>query len=74
MHEASALLFRAADAAGMGGVGVSASGPSSAAVWRVVPARNVRSVESRDGFVAKSWQSETRRVDQEINAKEEMRA
>ena len=33
MHEASALLLRAADAGGMVGVDVSASGPSSAAVW-----------------------------------------
>ena len=39
MHEASALLFRAADSGGMGGVDVSASGPSSAAVSSVVPAR-----------------------------------
>ena len=32
MHEASALLFRAADSGGMGGVDVSASGPSSSAI------------------------------------------
>ena len=39
MHEASALLFRVADSGGMGDVDVSASGPSSAAVWGLVPAR-----------------------------------
>jgi hypothetical protein len=33
MHEASALLFRAADPGGMGSVDAPASGPSSAAVW-----------------------------------------
>src|SRR5580693_10543340 len=32
MHEASALLFRTVDSAGMGGADVSTSGPSSAAV------------------------------------------
>ena len=39
MHEASALLFRAADSGGMGGVDVSASGPSSAAVSVLVSAK-----------------------------------
>ena len=37
MHETSALLFRAADSGGMGDVDVSTSGPSSAAVWGLVP-------------------------------------
>src|ERR1700676_591605 len=37
MHEASPLLFRAADSGGMGGVDVSAYGPSSSAVWGLVP-------------------------------------
>src|ERR1700738_4731392 len=36
MHEASALLFRAAYSGGMGGVDVSASGPSSSAVSGLV--------------------------------------
>jgi len=41
MHEASALLFRAADSGGMGGVDVSASGPSSSAVSGLVHAHSV---------------------------------
>jgi len=39
MHEASALLFRVTDSGGMGGVDVSAFGPSSAAVWGLVLAK-----------------------------------
>jgi hypothetical protein len=39
MHEASALLFRAADSGGMGGLDVSASGPPSAAVSGLLPAK-----------------------------------
>src|SRR5258708_14509645 len=38
MHQASALLFRAADPGGMGGVDAPAPGPSSAAVWGLAPA------------------------------------
>ena len=41
MHEASALLFWAADSGGMGGADVSASGPSSATVSGLVYVHSV---------------------------------
>ena len=37
MQHASALFFRAVDPGGVGDVDVSTSGPSSAAVWGLVP-------------------------------------
>src|SRR5215467_3593128 len=42
MHEASALLFRAVNSGGMGGVDVSTSGPSSAAISGLVDVHSVR--------------------------------